>query len=333
MPDAVTSEPTETPVPTPVDKAVAEGDVASYRAGRRAERTPTTSPVSQTPAASSPAPPEEPAAETSAQASPASEPGTEPKPKGAKARSAELDKDIAELNERLRLRKQLREELDALGHQPKQDVKPGSSPAAKIDAPEDPEPTLESFQNDDDPYLAFTKASAAWTARQEHRKLTADLQARNQKEAYERELNSATQRMEAKAREKYADWDAVRDAAVEEIKAETRKSWSADISEFVAYHPQGHELAYALLKDGADSARLSSITHPVILGFEIGSRLAKLSQPQTPAPKTVSGAPPPPQTLGSRAAQPANPIDSAVAEGDVSSYRRARLAERTANLR
>lgn len=51
------------------------------------------------------------------------------------------------------------------------------------------------------------------------------------------------------------------------------------------------------------------------------------------APKTITDAPTPAVTLGSRAAQMGDPVDSAVARGDVSAFRAARLAQRAAALR
>jgi hypothetical protein len=51
------------------------------------------------------------------------------------------------------------------------------------------------------------------------------------------------------------------------------------------------------------------------------------------SPKTITDAPAPAVTLGSRAAHPGDPVESAVASGDVSAYRAARLRERAAQLR
>ena len=66
------------------------------------------------------------------------------------------------------------------------------------------------------------------------------------------------------------------------------------------------------------------------------SRLEARFTPAAPgaaAPKTITDAPTPAVTLGSRAAAMADPVDSAVARGDVSAYRAARLQQRAAQLR
>ena len=55
--------------------------------------------------------------------------------------------------------------------------------------------------------------------------------------------------------------------------------------------------------------------------------------PGATAPKTITDAPTPAVTLGTRAAHPGDPVDSAVARGDVAAYRAARLQQRAAQLR
>jgi hypothetical protein len=63
------------------------------------------------------------------------------------------------------------------------------------------------------------------------------------------------------------------------------------------------------------------------------ARLTPTAAGAAAAPKTITDAPTPAVTLGNRAAHMADPVDSAVARGDVAAYRAARLQQRAAALR
>ena len=66
------------------------------------------------------------------------------------------------------------------------------------------------------------------------------------------------------------------------------------------------------------------------------SRLEARFTPAAPgaaAPNTITAAPTPAVTLGNRAAHMADPVDSAVARGDVTAFRAARRQQRAADLR
>lgn len=65
----------------------------------------------------------------------------------------------------------------------------------------DPEPQLDHFLNEADPYLALTKASARWSARQEQRELMAAIRREQQRESWNKHILDAKQ--------KYQDYDAV----------------------------------------------------------------------------------------------------------------------------
>jgi hypothetical protein len=85
-----------------------------------------------------------------------------------------------------------------------------------------------------------------------------------------------------------------------------------------------------------DKAKLLALPNRRALVREFTRLEARFTPPATngaAAPKTITDAPTPAVTLGARAASPADPIDSAVARGDVGAYRAARLRQRAAELR
>lgn len=125
-------------------------------------------------------------------------------------------------------------------------------------------------------------------------KLTEERQAEAVTRSRASAFNQARDRVEAKAKQEFADFDTVVDTFV---KAGGR--YSPPAAEAIFNHPEGHKLAYALAKDPALNARLSAINHPVQFGIELAAVLASLPKSagsgQTPAAAAavVSKAPDP----------------------------------------
>lgn len=204
------------------------------------------------------------------------------------ARIKKLADENQQLNEQLRIRKQLRDELDRLA--------PGQQATA---APQTAGTTTDLEPQEDDigtkyaDYGAFVTAKARWAAREEHRQLAAmDARTRHAQTA-DRELASK----EAKAREKYSDFDAVVVPLVDQFGTDPRGKTIAD---FVRASAIGEDVVYALAKDPTAIRDISGAeTETQVLRALI--RLEdRLTEAAKPAPKPMTSAPvPPSMTVGS----------------------------------
>jgi hypothetical protein len=332
---------------TAADRAVVSGDIASYRSARLAERA--GKPLD--PAAVSDSASDEPAeqaASTDATSKPASEPG---KPSGhqgnAETRKKELDAEIQSL---LKQRADLRREVEGARLKPQApDAKPAVSSPAPAKMETDPEPKLEDFTADaekyPDPYLSLARASARWEARQELRSARAadERRAASEKHAESLRVRAETFR-DTLAKATEAD-PGFMDSISDDVKAlrpfdalapgETPTGYNA-IAEEVLSSANAPALMKHFSAHPEDLHRIAGL-QPRELLRELGRLDARLDGGVTPAPKpagkTVSGAPAPPTTLGSRGADPTSDADAAVRNDDVAAYRAARLRERIAAMR
>lgn len=310
----VSSTPTAEAPLAPMDQAIANDNVSEYRQVRQAERAGKELPqIAPKPAESAPAPPVDQAASTDAIDKPASEPG-KPKDKGIKARSAELDRENAELREKLRVRALLREEL-ARGPQ---DATPAaSSPApAKTSKPYErfmamPDaPKLDDYQSFEHWQVDMTDFVDEVKYRERSERQQQDQQTQTHQKFVDESL--------AKGRAAHADFDEV-----------TQQAYEAGYR-FPAFaaplftHERWPDIAYALAKD--------QITDQ-LRQMEVITGLVNQSKPSTPPVSTITKAPEPPITLGSRPHDKADELERAITEGDTSAYRAARLRERMAARR
>lgn len=296
----------------PLEQALANDDVTAYREVRRAERAGIELPkVEPKPAESAPAQPGDQVASTDASAKPASEPG---KPKGAKARSAELDPEIVELREKLKLRAMLREEL-ARG-----DAKPAeSSPAPKATSKASERfkamadaPKLDDYQTFED----WSVDMADFAARK-------NLEEYSQKQRQDTEIGQfrdAEAKFDAKGVEAYPDFREVLTAA-----AQAGITWPEHVAKAVFTHKQGVDIAYALASAKDDHALYARLADPVEAGMVIGDILARL-QPKTSPVSNHTRAPEPPITLGSRPHDKSDALQTAVDSDDFTAFREAKLA-------
>lgn len=310
-----------TPDPTPVDPiaaAVASGDQAAYREARRAERSGKATPVS-TPAASTPAEPVAQVASTDASPAPASEPADPAKGKGVKARNAALDAEIQDLQEKLRLRAQLREQVAS---PPGSDASPAaSSPAPgplSVDLSKPPLSEADFFAaHPESAYGEHARYLARYDRAQERQE---DARAHSQSR-----ISSALEDIEQRAIAAYPDFDAKAAVAMA-----TGATFSPAILDVLLDHPQAHDLAYALVSDPAKLASLNRLS-PARAGMALAALLPTPTAAAVPAP-TITTAPPPPTTLGRKPADPTDPIESAVASGDMSQFKAIRLREQLTQI-
>lgn len=285
---------------------------------------------------SSPATPVDQAASTDAQTkAPASEPGQPPE-KGAKlkARNAELDAENAQLQERLKLRKALREELKSL-ERPADAKTPESSPAADQRrewdgiVPNDPKPQDVDFDHHND----YLDARDAWNERRIERKLDA----RSHADAEVRDQVGSIQSIAKTAAERIAKFQEATPGFAEQVDPRLLDIETASVRRLKGEKvgPQ-HLLAEHVLKSEAVGDLLTHFSTPagqrewqslvslnpfdLLVAFgRIESRFDP-AKPSAPAPKTVSTAPAPPMTLGTRTADTADPLEAAIKRKDTSAY-------------
>ena len=285
-----------------------------------------------TDAASSPAQPVAQAASTDASAPPASESGT-PKKANAETRKAEL---AAEIQALLKQRDQLRADVASPAPRPSAspDVPAASSPAPQsrtlqsvIASPDLSRPPL----SDTEFFTEFQDATVADYTRY----VTRDelMRARRDDEA-QRQVETSVSRFRSKM-----------DAVVKvDPKLMDRLPASLDVHplELMPAGQQPGPLNYALQEildaDAPVAAKLLAhlIDHPEIVNTiqrgsarmairtiaQIEARLESSPvPPAAPAATPVSLAPPPPTTLGTKPAQPADEIADAIKSGDVARYR------------
>jgi hypothetical protein len=323
------------------DQAVAENDVARFREARRAERSGT--PLSPTPPAdSSPAP------DASADSSSVK---PEKKPAG---HVGNADTRVAEL---LAERAQLRAELEHERRQRSQPQETRPTPASEP-APASPEtfPSYDtylqthpdaSYETYLDERSDFRVQKGVEAALKADREKAAKEQTRHAitKGAQERQASFAKQIEDAETatpgfRESLHDdvkrlpcLDDVRDPATGQFT--TRPTPYHWIGQRILESPQATSLLRHFSDHPEDLHRIARLApdDAVEAFVELRLQVTGKAAPPAPTPKTVTSAPPPAIQLGNRPAVPSDPIDSAVASGDVRAYREARLRQRTANLR
>lgn len=275
--------------------------------------------IAPKPADSAAAKPVDQVASTDAVDKPASEPG-KPKEKGAKARSAELDAEIVEMREKLRIRAVLKEEL-ARG-----DAKPAES------SPAPPKATSKASERykamPDAPKLDEYQTYEDWSVDMADFAATKRLEEYSQQQRHEYEsgkFQEAHTKFDAKGVEAFPDFREVLTAA-----AQSGRQWPEYVTKAVLTHEQGHAIAYALAQAKDDHALYARLADPVEAGMVIGEILAQQKPPSLKPVTRISRAPDPPQTLGTRPNDKGDPMRAALANDDFSSFEAAFLAKERA---
>jgi hypothetical protein len=342
LPDAQTvasSATDSTPPLAATDQAVISDDFPGYRDARRAERS--GKPLSPSIAAPAAAVPDVQAAETAASSDkPASEPGTASGHKGnADSRKAELQAEIALL---LKQRAELRQAVPAVQPPPVAQTLPASQPAPKADG----EPTLADFEADPakypDPYAAFVEARAEWRATQAVEKRLAERDRAQQDATAAGELKRKTGVLQSKIDAALAADPTLSDAILFDqfdavptslLKPNEQATPQNDLAEAILDAEKPTDLMRYLSEQPKAFAALLSSPNPRAFWRELGRIEGQMAAPPAkPAPKTITDAPEPAPTVGTRH-EAGSDVDSAVKSGDVAAYRAARLRERLAQLR
>ncbi len=296
------------------------GDQAAFREVRRAQRAgkpvPQVLPTSADPA---PAQPVEQAASTDATPKAASEPA-KPK-KNADTRVQEL---LAERERERSEAARLRTELESLKRQLPDAKQAESSPVkqtrdferfkAMPDAPK-----LDDF-NDYQDWSVEMSAFVAGKRLEEY--------SQKQKQEYDQgQFHESVARMEARGSEVYSDFKAAGHEA-----SLAGRSWPEHVKRMTLTHEQGYEVAYALAKAKDDDALYARIADPVEFGMYVGEVLARKKAPASTVPQKTK-APDPPFTLGSKPHDATDELEAAIASGDMSAFKAAKLRQRIANHR
>jgi hypothetical protein len=273
-------------------------------------------------AESSPAEPVEQVASTEVAATPASEPGS-PKKKNAESRKQELQ---AEIDGLLKTRAQLRAEVQAPAPVSRPDVQPvASSPAAAFpdyDAWSTQQPSGADIRYER--YSAeFTLAVAAEKAQafEEQRRYQADVrEAEEVKQAY---LSQA----EVFVQDHPDYWSVVNPVTTQVQPTPTTEA----MGNVIARSASPTQLLYHLGQHRDEFQRIVSLP-PARAVYELGKIEARLTPSSVPSVPRTS-APPPPQTLSTRAVAPVDDVDAALASGDFRRYKAAQNARDVASHR
>jgi len=305
--------------------ALARGDQEGYGRARQAERAGT--PLPPIPPASAVGQPAEQVAETAASvSSPASEPGAASGHKGnADTRKAELQAEIQAL---LKQRAELRQTVPAASPQPPVKAEPASHPAPKAEG----EPQLADFEAHPeqypDPYAAFVEARADWRASQAIAKaLAADRETR-QRETVERETRDRAGALQAKINAAMAADPSLKDTILFDqfdavptslLVAGEAASPQNDLAEALLDADQPTDLMRYLSDQPKDFAELLASPGPRAFWRALGRIEGRMSAPKRPVPKTITDAPAPPLTVGTRH-ESIDTLESALKSGDQAAY-------------
>jgi hypothetical protein len=292
------------------------------------------------PADAAPATPVDQATSTDVQTKPDSEPGdpAKPKGKGVKERNAELDAEIAELNEKLRLRREIRRELDATDRaQPKPDVKPDSSPAvdkkaeaARFRAMPDA-PKLEDFESYDDWAIEMASFVADKKLEERDRRSQQEATARQEEQRFTEKVTKASERFKGYLEKHPEAKDRIRPELLAIVPiSQLRPSETPGPHNFIAEQIFESDFTGELVDHFSTDAGVQDFQRlmrlsPDAIVREIGrieARFMDSGTKTTPvrAPKTISTAPDPAETLGRRPAAPADRLEAALHTGDFSAY-------------
>jgi len=225
------------------------------------------------------APVEEPTLESEApedEETPAAAPAPEPEPEkpvrqketyGSKIGRLKAEKEAAELRA-----VELESQLAARTVAP--------APTVPHVDPSDPEPVLDQFLGEADPYLAFTKASGRWAARQEQKAFAQQLAVQQRQQVW--------QSRTVEARKKFADFDTV-------MARGRSLATTPDVEQALLDSEMGPQLCYHLIQHPEEYRSLVAL-RGTALAKQIGKLEARLetvpgqvqATPVVPKPAPIS---------------------------------------------
>lgn len=325
--------------PTPQDVISAMTPEARHQWKLTGE-LPTDSPTdSGTPDAdSSPAAPAAPVESTDSSIPPASEPGTPAKKTKLKARTEELDAEIAALNERLAQRAKLRDQLREPDPSPTRpsDASPAASSPATVTPLETllKTPDLSKPPLDDQEFFAtYPQATISQLARYQARYESLSLQQEHSAQArVQTKIDTFVDRREAAKKANpqiMAELDprVTELAPIDILPAGVQPGPLNLVAQEIIESDQPIEIMQYLSDHRDVFDRLATMTSRDAILREMGRIQAFVGLPVSPsrvvAPKTTTSAPAPSTTLGSRPTGTIDDVAAAVTAGDFGRYKAA----------
>lgn len=196
------------------------------------------------------------------------------------------------LEERHRIAEENRELKARLEAPAKPEKTPQASPQPVAD-PNDPEPQLEAFADQPDPYGAHTRALARWEARQEFKTQQAERTRIEGATRHEAQVQALQERWDANletVRQRHPDFDSAQAALYAALPKDGR---AAPLVHHMMTTPGGEDLAHYLGTHPGEVQRLYSLPPHAHL-MAVGALEARLAaQRETPVTTTASRRSPP----------------------------------------
>lgn len=137
---------------------------------------------------------------------------------------------------------------------------PAASPAApEVADPSDPEPVLDQFMNEPDPYAAFAKAAGRWAARQEHQRMAAEYAQAQQAHAFHERVTKYRDGLDT-VKTTYPDWDEKVADTDAHMAAAGFPTWPPVLLDALLHSDQSIELTRYLSTHPEDAVQLARDT-------------------------------------------------------------------------
>lgn len=169
--------------------------------------------------------------------------------------------------------------------------------------PHDPEPALEQFADQGDPYAAYIGAQARWHARQQIREFQTERAGVERAQQVEQRIDTAQRAWDAKVPEvktRYPDFDAAYGELFDSLTREGQEK-SRPLVTFLLTSPVGHDVAYFLGNHPEEVSRLFGVPSLDAHLRAIGALEARVQQ-------SLAAVPTPPLTT--RTPAPTIPVNT-----------------------
>jgi hypothetical protein len=325
---------------TAADKAVEAGDIGSFREAKRAERTGKPLPVEPVKAP-------ELVVEASDKA-----PEATNKPAAPAQPERTLSKKQQEANERIqRAIEQAHADLLAENARLRAQMAPRrvEQPDQPASAPTEPEfkrylalpdaPKLDQFDSIEEHAAAMAYFISSKVSQEREQRAHRQATERQFVERQGERTRTFQSRIDEVRKTDPEFWDGISEPVRTlrpraDLRPHERPTAANDLADEILDSEQGPRLMKHLSEHPDVFERLVRAPSKQQLFIELGKLYSTFEQPPAAPPtKTISSAPAPVTVLGSKAAEPANAIDSAVADNDVARFRAQRMQARLAGQR
>jgi hypothetical protein len=174
---------------------------------------------------------------------------------------------------------------------------PAASRPALAMSPNDPEPRLEEFAQEADPYTAYARATARWEARQEHQRIQVGQRAQL---TYRSRTKGLTDKL-ASYEETHPGFSAALHPEVVNVKFTTPRELGTPLGDLIVDSPHTAAILDYFSRD-LDSFRRLATLHPLLQARAIGmieSRFEAAASGPSVKPPPISKAKPPNKPVGS----------------------------------